>query len=313
VDIETERRTIGLEDGRRVEILAAGPPEGLPLVWHDGTPGGLVAYPPMIEAASVRGLRTILYSRPGYGGSAPRPGRTVADVAGDVAAILDALGAETFLTAGASGGGPHALACAALLPGRCLAAASLAGVAPRTADGLDWLAGMGPENIEEFAAAESGREALTDFLTKAADGLAGITGAQIAAGLGDLISAVDRAVLTGDYADYLAASFRAALSSGIAGWHDDDLAFAGDWGFWFPAAAPLSAATLVRAGEPRVPVAIWQGDQDRMVPFAHGQWLARHVPGARAHLLRGEGHLSLVRHLYGEILDDLLHLAGIAA
>jgi pimeloyl-ACP methyl ester carboxylesterase len=298
VDIETERRTIGLGDGRRVEILAAGPPEGLPLVWHDGTPGGLVAYPPMIEAASVRGLRTILHSRPGYGGSDPRPGRTVADVAGDVAAILDALGAETFLTAGASGGGPHALACAALLPGRCLAAATLAGVAPRHAAGLDWLAGMGPENVEEFAAAGSGREALTDFLTKAAGGLAEITGAEIAAGLGDLISAADRAVLTGDYADYLAASFRAALSSGIAGWHDDDLAFAGDWGFRFPAA---------------VPVAIWQGDQDRMVPFAHGQWLARHVPGARAHLVRGEGHLSLVRHRYGEILDDLLHLAGIAA
>jgi pimeloyl-ACP methyl ester carboxylesterase len=297
VDVETERRTIGLEDGRRVEILAAGPPDGLPLVWHDGTPGGLVAYPPMIEAASVRGLRTILHSRPGYGGSDPRPGRTVADVTGDVTAILDALGAETFLTAGMSGGGPHALACAALLPGRCLAAATLAGVAPRRADGLDWLAGMGPENVEEFAAAESGREALTDFLTKVAGGLAGITGAEVAAGLGDLVSAVDRAALTGDYADYFAASMRAALSSGIAGWHDDDLAFAGDWGFRFPA----------------VPVAIWQGDQDRMVPFAHGQWLARHVPGARAHLVRGEGHLSLVRHRYGEILDDLLHLAGIKA
>ena len=297
MDIETERRTIGLEDGRRIEILAAGPPEGLPLVWHDGTPGGLVAYPPMIEAASVRGLRTILHSRPGYGGSDPRPGRSVADVTGDVAAILDALGAETFLTAGASGGGPHALACAALLPGRCLAAATLAGVAPRHAAGLDWLAGMGPENVEEFAAAESGREALTDFLTKVAGGLAGITGAEVAAGLGGLVSAVDQAALTGDYADYMAASMRAALSSGIAGWRDDDLAFAGDWGFRFPA----------------VPVAIWQGDQDRMVPFAHGQWLARHVPGARAHLVRGEGHLSIVRHLHGEILDDLLHLAGIAA
>ena len=313
MDIETERRTIGLEDGRQVEILAAGPPEGLPLVWHDGTPGGLVAYPPMIEAASVRGLRTILHSRPGYGGSTPRPGRTVADVAGDVAAVLDALGAETFLTAGMSGGGPHALACAALLPGRCLAAATLAGVAPRKADRLDWLAGMGAENVKEFAAAESGPEALTGYLGQVAGGLAEITAAEVAAGLGDLISAADRAALSGDYASYQAASFRAALSSGIAGWRDDDLAFAGDWGFWFTAGPPLSAATLVVAGERRVPVAIWQGDQDRMVPFAHGQWLARHIPGARAHLVRGEGHLSLVRHRYGEVLDDLLHGAGIAA
>jgi pimeloyl-ACP methyl ester carboxylesterase len=313
VNFESERHTIGLDDGRTVEVLTAGPPEGLPLVWHDGTPGGLVAYPPMIEAASVRGLRTILHSRPGYGGSAPRPGRTVADVAGDVAAILDALGAGTFLTAGASGGGPHALACAALLPGRCLAAATLAGVAPRHAAGLDWLAGMGPENVEEFRAAESGPDALTDFLAKAADAMAGLTGEQIAAGLGDLISAADRAVLTGDYADYLAASFRAALGGGIAGWRDDDLAFARDWGFWFPADPPLSATTLVSPGERRVPVAIWQGDQDRMVPFGHGKWLAAHVPGARAHLLRGHGHLTLVREKYGEILDDLLRRAGIAA
>ncbi len=313
MDIESERRTIGLEDGRRVEILAAGPPEGLPLVLHNGTPSGLVLYPPMIEAASVRGLRTVLPARPGYGGSTPQPGRRVADVAGDVAAILDALGADTFLTAGWSGGGPHALACAALLPGRCLAAATLAGVAPRDAAGLDWLAGMGPENIEEFAVAERGSEALTEFLAKAAHELAEVTGAEVAAGLGGLIAAADQAVLTGDFADYLAAAFRAAVSSGTAGWRDDDLAFASDWGFSFRADAPLSAGTLVGAGERRVPVAIWQGDQDRMVPFAHGQWLAGHVPGARAHLVRGEGHLSLVRHLYGDILDDLLHRAGIAA
>jgi pimeloyl-ACP methyl ester carboxylesterase len=313
VNFESERHTIGLDDGRSIEIMTAGPPEGLPVVLHDGTPGGLVAYPPMVEAARVRGLRTIQHARPGYGGSTPRPGRTVADVAGDVAAVLDALGAETFLTAGWSGGGPHALACAALLPGQCLAAATMAGVAPRDAAGLDWLAGMGPENIAEFAAAESGREALTEFLSTAAPTLAGITGAQIAAGLGDLISAADQAVLTGDYADYLAASFRAALGGGVAGWRDDDLALAGDWGFWFPEAPPLSAATLVSPGERRVPVAIWQGDQDRMVPFAHGKWLARHVPGARAHLVRGEGHLSLVRHMYGDILDDLLLVAGITA
>ena len=123
--MNAERSTITLADGRTVEVLTEGPPDGLPLVSNHGTPGGgLVSYPPMTETELARGLRTIHFARPGYGQSTPRAGRSVADVAGDVAEILDALGAETFITWGASGGGPHALACAALLPGRCLAAAS---------------------------------------------------------------------------------------------------------------------------------------------------------------------------------------------
>src|SRR5438270_6413446 len=143
----TERRSIGMPDGRIIEIRTAGPADGLPLVLNEGTPAGVALYPPTVVAAVVRGLRVVLPARPGYEGSTPRPGRRVADVAGDVADVLNALGADTFLTAGWSGGGPHALACAAILPGRCLAAASIAGVAPYGAEGLDWTAGMGPENI----------------------------------------------------------------------------------------------------------------------------------------------------------------------
>jgi pimeloyl-ACP methyl ester carboxylesterase len=295
--METQRGTMAMADGRSIEVLTAGPPDGLPLILHDGTPGGLVAYEPMVEAAALRGLRSVLHSRPGYGASTPRPGRRVADDAADVVTILDTLGAETFVTVGWSGGGPHALASAVLLPGRCLAAATLAGVAPHDAEGLDWLAGMGPENVEEFGAAERGAEALADYLSVQASALAQVTGAEISAALGGLVSAPDKAALTGEFADYLAASMRAAVSNGIAGWRDDDLAFTADWGF------PL---------DPQVPVAIWQGDQDRMVPFAHGKWLARHVTGARQHLLKGEGHLSLTLKSFGQVLDDLLALAGIA-
>jgi pimeloyl-ACP methyl ester carboxylesterase len=295
--METQRGTMTMADGRSVEVLTAGPPEGLPLILHDGTPGGLVAFEPMVEAAALRGLRSVLHSRPGYGASTPRPGRRVADDAADVATILDTLGAETFVTVGWSGGGPHALASAVLLPGRCLAAATLAGVAPHDAEGLDWLAGMGPENVAEFGATERGAEALADYLSVQASALAQVTGAEISAALGELVSGPDKAALTGDFADYLAASMRAAVSNGIAGWRDDDLAFAAGWGF------PL---------DPQVPVAIWQGDQDRMVPFAHGKWLARHVTGARQHLLKGEGHLSLTVKSFGQVLDDLLALAGIA-
>ncbi len=303
--LETERRSITLPDGRRADLLTTGPADGLPLVLHEGTPVGLVFYPPTVRAAQARGLRVILAARPGYEGSTPRPGRRVVDVAGDTAAILDALGAGTFVTMGWSGGGPHALACAAALPGRCLAAASIAGVAPYGAKGLDWLAGMGQENVDEFGAAVSGGPALTRFLDAAAAGLRAVTGAEVARSLGGLVIAADQAVLTGEFADYVAAALRAAIDAGIEGWRDDDLAFVNDWGF------SLGWETASRAPVAPAPVAIWQGDQDKMVPFAHGQWLATHIPGARAHLLPGEGHLSLTVSSLGRILDDLLDLAGL--
>jgi len=283
--------------GRQLDVLAAGPQDALTVVMHNGTPAGLMAAPPVAAAAAERGLRLVLYSRPGYGRSTPGPGRPVADAASDVAAVLDALGVAQFVTVGWSGGGPHALACAARLPGRCLAAASVAGVAPYRAEGLDWLHGMAGDNVAEFSAALAGEKALTAFLEPQARQLATITSADVAAGLGDLASAADKAALTGEFADYLAASYRAAVEHGVAGWRDDDLAFVADWGF-----------TVTEAGR-GAPAAVWQGDQDMMVPWSHGQWLAAHIPGARAHLLPGEGHLTL-GHQFGAILDDLLDLAG---
>ena len=289
------RMTVAAGGGRQLEVLTAGPEDGLPLVFHNGTPGGLVAFGPMAAAAAARGLRTVMYGRPGYGASTPQPGRRVADAAGDVAAVLDALGAEQFVSAGWSGGGPHTLASAALLPDRCRAAATIAGVAPHAAAGLDWLAGMAGENVAEFGAAEAGEAELTAFLTTAAAELRDITGEQMIAGLGELASPTDRSVLTGEFADYMAAAFRAALSTGIAGWRDDDLAFVADWGFALGTGAP---------------VAVWQGDQDMMVPFGHGKWLAAQLPEARAHLVPGAGHLSLAVGQFGEILDDLLSVAA---
>jgi len=308
-----QRQSLGMADGRVVEILTDGPSDGLPLVLHEGTPVGLSVYPPTVQAAAVRGLRVVLLARPGYEGSTPWPGRRVADVASDVAEVLDRLGADTFLSAGWSGGGPHALACAALLPGRCLAAASIAGVAPYPVPDLDWMAGMGPENVEEFSAALKGEQALTDFLEPAAAGMRDVTGAQVAEALGGLASAVDKAALSGEFAEHMAAVLRAALSGGIAGWRDDDLAFTTGWGFSLGWDDKLGVETLLGPENPPAPVAVWQGDQDRMVPFAHGQWLATHITRVRAHLLPGEGHLTLTVTSIDRILDDLLDLAGITA
>src|SRR5213083_1680329 len=151
---------VDLPDGRCLEFVAGGPESGTPLVVHHGTPSAAVLFGPMVDAAARRGLRTVVYSRPGYGGSTARHGRAVADAAADTAAVVDALGADRFVTVGWSGGGPHALACAALLPDRCAAAATLAGVGPFGADDLDFLAGMGAENVAEFGAALKGEEAL---------------------------------------------------------------------------------------------------------------------------------------------------------
>jgi pimeloyl-ACP methyl ester carboxylesterase len=277
--------------GRRIEVEQSGPDGGDSVVFfHTGTPSAGIMFEPMVAAGAARGVRHIAYSRPGYARSDRRPGRTVADCAADVAAIADQLGIGRFYTVGWSGGGPHALACAALLSDRVIAAATLASVAPRDAEGLDWLAGMGEENLQEFGAAESGQ--LISFLDHAAADFRHATPEQIHQAFGDLVSPVDVASMTGEFAQYLSDAVKLAVSRGIWGWLDDDLAIIHDWGF--------SLDAIER------PVTIWQGGQDRMVPFDHGRWLAAHVSGAKAELLPDEGHLSLTVGSYDRVLDGLL-------
>jgi len=283
-------------DERRLEVELSGPDEGQPLIFHNGTPMAGRMFAPMVALGAERGVRHIAYSRPGYCGSERDSGRTVADCVRDVAAIADELGIERFLTVGWSGGGPHALACAALLPERTMAAATLAGVAPANARDLDWLAGMGDENIEELGAARAGEDQLNSYLQAERTEMLDSSAEDLHAALGDLLSDVDRAVLSGEFAEYFAAGMKAALEHGIWGWFDDDLAFLGDWGFDLDAIA--------------VPVTIWQGEQDRFVPFAHGRWLAEHVSGAGAQLHAEHGHLSLAIGSYARVLDELIASAG---
>jgi pimeloyl-ACP methyl ester carboxylesterase len=287
--------TITTADGRTLEYLTTGPVDGQALLFHVGTPNAATDYTAITEAAAALGLRTICYSRPGYGGSTPRPGRRVADAAADVRDVLDQLSVTEFWTLGWSGGGPHALACAALLPERCRAAALLASAAPYPARGIDYMDGMGQDNIEEFGAAIAGWDELTGYLQPLIGDLAGVTGGGVAESLAGLLSGVDRAALTGALAEQLADGMRRAVQTGMAGWRDDDLAFVQDWGF-----------ELGRIG---VPVAVWQGRQDRMVPFAHGQWLAAQIPTAEPHLYTEEGHFSLVARC-DDILADLLKLGS---
>src|SRR6201996_3090714 len=144
----TQQHVVPAPGGRVLAVEEAGAPGGLAVLVHNGTPNSRHLYGPNVRDAAARGLRLIGYDRPGYGGSSPQPGRTVADCAGDVRAICAELGIDRLATWGISGGGPHVLACAALLPDLVAAAASLASPAPYTAEGLDWFDGMGQSNVQ---------------------------------------------------------------------------------------------------------------------------------------------------------------------
>ena len=292
MDLQVET---GTSDRRTLDVYVEGPEGTVPLLFHNGTPSSGQLYAPFVEAASQRGLRMLSFSRAGYGSSTRDPGRSVADVVSDVAAVLDELAAHRFYTLGWSGGGPHALACAALLPGRLIGAATVGGLAPYDAQGLDWMAGMGQENIAAFGAALAGDSALRMFLEGVGPSFATVTAEEVATRLGNLVSDVDRLAISRDSAAWLADVFRESVRNGIWGWHDDEIGLVRPWTFDLT--------------DINVPVAIWQGSQDRMTPFAHGEWLASHIPGVQPHLLADHGHLSLGVDSFGVILNDLLTIA----
>ncbi len=236
-------------------------------------------------------MRVAAYARPGYAGSTRLPGRTVADGVADVLTLADALGAERFAVVGASGGGPHALACGALAADRCVAVATVAGVGPWEMEGLEFLAGMGEGNEVEFAAAVAGEQPLRELIgpwreEMLAGGPQGTYDALVT-----VLSAPDREVFSEAYAAQFARGVETALGSCVDGWVDDDLAFIRPWGFALE--------------DVRVPVHLWQGGQDLMVPPAHGRWLAEHLPTCTPHLLPDDGHLTLLLRRPAQILGDL--------
>lgn len=283
---ERQDTTITLRDGRDLAISVTGPPDGVPFVYHHGTPGCRHQMRSTAEETSRRGLRYVTYTRAGAQGSSRNKGRTVGDVAADIEDLLDWLGAERCLVAGKSGGGPHALATGALLPDRVAAVISIAGCRPY---GEGFTDGMGEDNIEEFNLALQGEEALVPFLARHREALKDADAEAMVADLASLLPDVDRAVLTSDVGEDVVAGMVGGVQVYDA-WLDDDLAFTRDWGF---DVADIS-----------VPTYVWQGSADLMVPFHHGEWLAEHVPGAVAHLEQGEGHFSIAVGAMGRMLDE---------
>lgn len=286
---------ITLPGGRRIDVRTSGPEAGYTLFFHHGTPGAATAIRALESVAHENGLRVITTSRAGYGGSDRHVGRSVSDVVADTAAVLGELGIGECVVAGWSGGGPHALACAAHLP-HATAALLIAGVAPYDTPDLDFLEGMGEDNLEEFGAAFDGEGPLQTYLEAAREHLKNADPEAIGSSLASLLPPADLAVLTDEFGQDMAANFREALRVSADGWIDDDLAFVRPWGFDLT--------------DVRVPVSLWQGTDDLMVPFAHGEWLAANVPGVVAHLLPGEGHLSVAIGRAEAMYAELLDLAG---
>jgi pimeloyl-ACP methyl ester carboxylesterase len=279
-------------DGRTLCVAEAGDPTGHAVFALHGTPGSRLFWHEAVEDAEQRGIRLIAYDRPGYGGSDPAPGRTVADAADDIAAVADALGIDRYAVYGGSGGGPHALANA-VRPERVVAVAALASVAPWGAEGLDWLAGMGQDNLDEFGATLEGEEPLRRYLNGERDAMLGGTPEGIAEALESLLCPPDRACLTGELAQYFYHQIAEALRSGVDGWVEDDFVFVNPWGF--------------ELEEISLPVQVWHGSQDQFVPVAHGRWLAKRIPGAEEHVYDEDGHLTLQISRIGDVHAWLLN------
>jgi pimeloyl-ACP methyl ester carboxylesterase len=274
-------RTATAADGRVLAFAEWGDPDGAPVFSLHGTPTSRLWRDPDEGRYAAAGARVVTYDRPGYGGSDRHRGRRVADCAADVAAIADALGLDRFAVTGRSGGGPHALAAAALLPERVTRAESVVGIAPFDAAGLDWLADMDAMNRREIGWALAGEDVLHAELVREAAGILERIEADAARVLGDewQLDEVDRLALARpELAAVTREAFREAFRTGVWGWVDDDLAFVSPWGF--------DVAGV------RVPVRVVLGAADALVPRGHGEWLAARIPGAELVVLEHAGHFA---------------------
>ena len=290
--METKTSNIVTPDGRTLCVESGGNPTGRAVLVHGGSPSSRLVAGPVLQDAEERDIHLISYDRPGYGGSTPQPGRTVADCTEDVRAIAAAFDIDRLAVWGISGGGPHALACAALLPDLVSAVGSLASLAPYGAPGLDYFAGMGQDNAEDIqlylsdpvAAREKSKVDRDGMLQTTPEGLLGI--------LATLLSPTDAEALTPEFAAFLVNTSKVGLATSDQGWWDDGCAHLGPWGF--------------DVEDIRIPVQLWHGAQDRFVPFQHGQWLAAHIPGVDAHLTETDGHVTLGARRIPEVHEWLL-------
>ncbi len=277
-------RMFETSDGRTLAYAIWGDRRGFPVLALHGTPGSRLARWPDDDVYTEAGVCWITHDRAGYGRSTRRPGRSVVDEVDDVVALADELGLERFGVLGGSGGGPHVLACSALLPKRVTRAVCAVGLAPLGTPGLErdeWLAGQDPENVKEVGWIEAGEETLTRELERHY----AEEKERVAVDPSKLfenfdMSDSDRAELARpELQQVIRESVFEAGANGVGGWVDDGLALVSrPWGF--------------DVGQITVPVLVRYGATDVFVPPAHGEWLAAHVPGCVVKVDDDAGHLG---------------------
>jgi pimeloyl-ACP methyl ester carboxylesterase len=264
---------------RKLAVRISGDPSGNPVFFLHGTPGSRVGPSPRPQVLYKLGVRLISFDRPGYGGSARLADRRVADVAEDVEAIAEALEIDTFAVLGRSGGAPHALACAAMLPERVTRVGALVSLAPWDRMGYnEWLNGMSDSNIREYTAAATEPALLTTRLMQTAARIKANPTSHVTT-LGPEMPEDDRRVVADvGIRALLAKNFAEALRDSADGWIDDALAFSAPWGF--------------DPADIKAPVYLWHGDDDVFSPVAHTQWLADKIPGAHMVIKPGTAHFG---------------------
>jgi pimeloyl-ACP methyl ester carboxylesterase len=273
--------TVRTSDGRRLSVKDGGHPAGRPVFLLHGTPGSRFGPAPRERVLYHLGVRLITFDRPGYGDSDRLPGRTVSAVAGDVRHIADALGIGRFAVVGRSGGAPHALACAALLPDRTTRVAALVSLAPRDAPGLDWFEGMTESNVREYVNASISRNRVTATLGRRSLSILADPAGSVAEMTGKLPESDRWIVADAGIQDMLERNFAEGLRSSADGWVDDVMAFSTGWGF--------------DLGSISIPVLLWHGEDDIFAPVEHTRWLGRNIPGARVEVEPGAAHFGALR------------------
>jgi pimeloyl-ACP methyl ester carboxylesterase len=271
-------RLLQTPDGRTLAVADAGDLGGRAVMVHGGTPSCRRLYGRSVADATSRGLRLISYDRPGYGDSTPHPGRSTADCASDARVICAALSIDRLAMWGLSGGGPHVLACAALLPDLVVAAAALCSLAPYDALDLDWMRGFSQDAVDEVNLMRTDEPAARELFRTGRQELLAASPAGLAREMQAAGSRSELDILIAE-----ASCMQQACEPGIEGGWDDCVAQITPWGF--------DVADIA------VPVLVVHGSQDKAVPFSHGQWLAAHIPGAEAWLLEDEDHGLRERHI----------------
>ncbi|UZJ50728.1 hypothetical protein CBS101457_000048 [Exobasidium rhododendri] len=289
-----------LASGRSLDFIIEGSSaeDALTFVYIHGTPSAYPVMRSLIIGCQEHNFKLISFSRAGYGDSSRHAGRSVVDIVDDVKSLLEHLKVKECVVGGWSGGGPHALACAARLES-CVGSLCIAGVAPYVeSTGLDWLEGQGEDNVQEFKASLEGEEPTRAFVDAQRKELIIANAAGIVEEMSSILPDIDKKALleNQDVGSSLEVTFKEALKNNSDGWVDDDLAFVKPWEF--------------ELSEIKKPVFLYQGSLDLMVPYGHGQWLAKNLPQEHltTHLIEGEGHISIWLGYMDSMLKELSSL-----